>query len=149
MKDIDTIIVPVDLLDHTNQIIEYAGYFARQFNADLHCIHVIQPLETYPGYQHNYLGVFEQETTVQAEKIIHQLIDENQSKVPRIIGNVIRGDIVDSIIKYTEKVKGDLIIIGTHGRKGLSKMWLGGVAEWVIKRAPCPTITCNPYKSKT
>lgn len=149
MKDIHNIIVPVDLLEHTHQIIEYAGYFAKQFNAVLHYIHVIEPFETYPGYQHNFLGGFEQDRTVQAEKLIHDLINNNQTKVPKIIGNVIRGNIVDSIIKYTEKEKGDLIIIGTHGRKGLRKMWLGGVAEWVIKRAPCPTITCNPYKSKT
>ena len=149
MKDIRKIIVPVDLLEHTDQLVEYASFFAKQFNAELHCIHVIEPFETYPGYQHNFLGEFEQDRTVQAEKLIHHLMDNNQTKVPKIIGNVIRGNIVDSIIRYTEKVKGDLIIIGTHGRKGLRKMWLGGVAKEVIKSAPCPTITCNPYKSET
>ena len=61
-------------------------------------------------------------------------------------GKVIRGDTADSIIKYAADEQADLLIIGTHGRRGLEKMWLGSVAERVIKGAPCPPLTCNPYK---
>jgi nucleotide-binding universal stress UspA family protein len=60
-------------------------------------------------------------------------------------GKVLQGNIVDSIIKYTNDEKAELIIIGTHGRKGLEKMWLGSIAERVIKNSPCPTLTYNPY----
>jgi nucleotide-binding universal stress UspA family protein len=40
----------------------------------------------------------------------------------------------------------DLIIIGTHGHKGLEKMLLGSVAEKVVKLAPCPVLTINTYR---
>lgn len=130
---------------HTDQIVEYAGYIAKKFNVRLDLIHAVEPVQTYVGYTYPSLGSLGEEMVELAEKMMKELIGKNRSTIPVGQGKVIRGDIVDSIIEYTEDQKGDLIIIGNHGRKGLSKMWLGSVAEQIIKRAPCPTLTCNPY----
>ena len=146
MKEIHKIIVPIDFLEHTDQLIEYAGYIAKKFDARLHIIHIVEPPSTYAGYEYPSLGSFSEEMIKLAQTMMQELIDRKQSKLAGCERKVIKGDIIDSIIQYTEDVKGDLIIIGTHGRTGLSKMWLGSVAERVIKRAPCPALTCNPYK---
>ena len=52
---------------------------------------------------------------------------------------------MDSIVAYAKEKEADLIIIGTHGRKGIEKIMLGSVAERVIKHAPCPTLIYNPH----
>lgn len=149
MKEIHKIIVPIDFLEHTNQIVEYAGYIATKFAARLHFVHVVESVQSYVGYEYPSIGTVGEEMAARAEKMMQDFKDKNQNTMPVDEGKVIRGDIVDSIIQYTKEQKGDLIILGTHGRKGLSKMWLGSVAERVIKKAPCPTLTCNPYKQSS
>lgn len=146
MKEIQKIIVPIDFHKHTDQIIDYAGYIAKKFDAKLHVIHVVESPPTYVGYDYATLGSFEEEVMEHSKKMMQKIIEKNQNTLAGCEEKIIKGDIVNSIIQYTKDVNGDLIIIGTHGRKGLSKMWLGSVAERVIKRAPCPAITCNPYK---
>lgn len=149
MQHIQKIIVPVDFLEHTDQILDYAGYIAKTIGATLHCIHVVAPPQTYTGYEYPSLSSLDREMAELAENQMQILIDKNRRTLPNWEGKVLKGDVVDTIIQYTQDEQGDLIIIGTHGRKGLSKMWLGSVAERVIKRAPCPTLSCNPYKSKS
>ncbi len=56
------------------------------------------------------------------------------------------GDVAEEIIKHAEKSGTDMIIIGTHGRKGLEKIMFGSVALGVAKGAYCPVLTVNPYK---
>jgi len=50
------------------------------------------------------------------------------------------------IIDYAQTEKIDLIIMGTHGRKGLDRTFFGSVAENVVKNAPMPVMVINPYK---
>ena len=57
-----------------------------------------------------------------------------------------KGDTVYEIVAYAKNQKADLIVIGTHGTRGLEKILLGSVAERVLKRAHCPTLIINPYK---
>lgn len=147
MKKIHKIIVPIDFLQYTSQLVEYALYIAKKFNATLSFIHVVENTSFYGEYDFPPPSavLFSTELVKQAEEKMQQLVEENRNVFPRCEGKVDRGDIVDSIIGYAKDKGGDLIIIGTHGRKGFEKMWLGSVAERVIKRAPCPTVTCNPY----
>ena len=146
MQPIRKIIVPVDFLEHTDQLLEYGGYIAKTMGAALHCIHVITTPQKYAGYEVPSLSSLDREMLEIAKEQMQALIDQNRRTLPNWEGKVLKGDIVDTIIEYAQEEEGDLIIIGTHGRKGLSKMWLGSVAERVIKRAPCPTLSCNPYK---
>ena len=58
------------------------------------------------------------------------------------------GDPAKNIVQYSEDHPTDLIIIGTHGAKGIEKVLLGSVAERVLKRAGCPTLVYNPYRGE-
>jgi nucleotide-binding universal stress UspA family protein len=51
------------------------------------------------------------------------------------------GDAADQIVRACRTTKADLIIVGTHGRRGLPKFFLGSVAERVVATAPCPVVT--------
>jgi nucleotide-binding universal stress UspA family protein len=54
---------------------------------------------------------------------------------------------VDTIVDTARGEEADLIIIATHGTKGLEKILLGSVTERVLQQAPCPVLTMNPYKN--
>lgn len=149
MQQIRTIIVPVDFLEHTDQLLDFAGYIAQKLGAALHCIHVVETHQKYAGYEAPSLSSLDREMAELAEQQMQLLVDKNQRTLPNWEGKVLKGDTVGTIIQYAKDEQGDLIVIGTHGRKGLSKMWLGSVAERVIKRAPCPTLTCNPYRPES
>jgi nucleotide-binding universal stress UspA family protein len=51
------------------------------------------------------------------------------------------GDAADQIVRACRSTKSDLIVMGTHGRRGLQKFFLGSVAERVVATAPCPVVT--------
>ena len=73
-------------------------------------------------------------------------VDKLVANYPGCKGAVVSGEIVDEIIDFAEEKSADLIIIGTHGSKGLEKLLLGSVAERVVKYSHCPTLVMNPYK---
>jgi len=54
---------------------------------------------------------------------------------------ILKGDPAHEIIRLAEREKIDLIVMGTHGRRGLSRLLMGSVAEWVMRRANCPVLT--------
>ena len=59
---------------------------------------------------------------------------------------VVAGDAAEKIIEYIEDQNIDLVIMGTHGRKGMDKIIFGSVAERVVKTSPVPVMVVNPYK---
>ena len=62
------------------------------------------------------------------------------------ISAVVAGDPSEEIINYINEHEVDLVIMGTHGRKGMDKIIFGSVAERVVKLAPVPVMVVNPYK---
>jgi nucleotide-binding universal stress UspA family protein len=72
-------------------------------------------------------------------KKMASFLEENRDQIPvSFESTTLFGDAAEKIISYAEKENFDLIIIGTHGHKGLEKMLFGSVAEKVIKLSPCP-----------
>lgn len=75
----------------------------------------------------------------QLQQLIDQKIIQLKKSHPKnvISGSVISGEIAESILNYARDWDSDLIIIGSHGRTGLEKFWLGSVAEKVLNRSHC------------
>ena len=147
MKEIDNIVVPVDFEKNTEKLVEFAVYMAAKCLAKIHFIHV-SPSNA--GYDMMF-GItsfkdIEKELQAASEKKMENLVEDYADRGAGCLGKVVRGDIVDEIVAYTEAEGADLLIIATHGARGLEKILLGSVAERVIKRAPCPVLSFNPYK---
>jgi len=64
-----------------------------------------------------------------------------------IEAKVLVGDVGEEIIRHAEESGMDMIVMGTHGYKGLEKVMFGSVAEKVVRSSPCPVLTINPYKN--
>ena len=93
----------------------------------------------------NYLyGIFSghiyEKERADAEKQLSVLIEEE--KRAGIVADYViyEGCAEECILDYAKRQEADVIIMGSHGRRGLKRMILGSVAEHVIRRAPCPVL---------
>ena len=84
------------------------------------------------------------EIVLGAETKMDEFVEAFFNSIIRPKTKILIGDIIEEIIKYI-KAKGiDLVIIGTHGRKGMDRILLGSIADRVIKSAPVPVLSVNP-----
>ena len=141
MADIKTILVPVDFSQNTDKLVEYAAGFAEKLGANLSFINVV---DNAPGFGFEALHKFEDDIKKDMEAKIAALADQYKELCGSSENAVVIGDTVDSIVAAAENC--EMVIIATHGYKGLDKILLGSVAERVVKKAPCPVIVFNPYK---
>ena len=148
MKEIKKILVPVDFSENAGKLLQSAQYFADKFGAKLSVVFVMQTLDDYSGFfvPHMPIAQFEEELKQSAEKKMEAFLKDNVKGGEALEAVVLNGDIAEEIILYVEREKIDLIIMGTHGYKGLEKVLFGSVADKVVKTSPCPVLTINPYK---
>jgi nucleotide-binding universal stress UspA family protein len=148
MKEIKRIVVPVDFSKITDKLIDYSAYMAEKLSAVIHFIHAV----TFPTGDAMiglpYAVEYEEKILADAQQRMSNLLADNSERCPGCTGEVIVGDPVDKIVEIAQAKDANLIIISTHGAKGLEKILLGSVAERVLKRAPCPVLTMNPFKKK-
>jgi len=76
-----------------------------------------------------------------AQRELAKVVAKAQKAKARVKAVLVEGVPYDRIARVARSKRADLIVMGTHGRSGLSKFFLGSVAERVIARAPCPVLT--------
>jgi nucleotide-binding universal stress UspA family protein len=148
MQEIHQIVIPIDFSKATAKLVNYAIFMAEKLSATLHFVHVA---EINQGHDmllgSSVFGNIREKIIAAAKERMANLLEDNSERCKEgCTGKVVNGDIVDAIIDYATSEKADLIIISTHGAKGLEKILLGSVAERVIRKSPCPTLVYNPYK---
>ncbi|MFT5702447.1 MAG: nucleotide-binding universal stress UspA family protein [Desulforhopalus sp.] len=154
MKETDKIIVPVDFSEATESLVKYAVYMAGKLSAPIHFIHVINILQFVNFYTGDplldvpYVDDCEEFLLTKAKEKISNLIKDNSESCAGCTGEVVTGDPVEKIVEVGAEKDANLIIISTHGFRGLKKIMLGSVAGRVLKRAHCPVLIMNPYKNQ-
>jgi nucleotide-binding universal stress UspA family protein len=145
MMEIKKVLVPVDFSENSKKILEAAGYFSGICQAQLHVVFVVQSFDDYSGFfvPHMPVAKFEEEMVQAAEKKMENFLEGHQS----VEATVLVGDVSEEIIRHAEESGMDMIIMGTHGYKGLEKVMFGSVAEKIVRSSPCPVLTINPYKN--
>lgn len=146
MQEIRKIIVPVDFQQYTEEIAEYATAMANKLAAKVVFFHVVESLVFYADFVPTYMPVKDEETIAHAEKRMDELVARHSKTWMGCSGKVKSGDVVDTIVDFAREEGADLIVIGTHGAKGLEKILLGSVAERVVKRAACAALLYKPQK---
>ena len=82
---------------------------------------------------------------IEAQACGTPVITTNFSSMPELTGAgwTVEGEPRDTIHSVAHDVGADLIVLGTHGRRGLSRAILGSVAEWVVRTSTCPVLTVH------
>ena len=82
------------------------------------------------------------------ENRMEAFCDKQLSDFPNYESKVVTGDPAEEIVKFADEQGIDLIVMGTHGRKGLDRTLMGSVADHVIKNASAPVFTINPLRPR-
>jgi len=149
MVEIRRILVPVDFSEVAPILAKWAKGFAKQLNAKIILTYVLEDLSTYEGIFVDLKTLTELENTLYegAKKSMEDFLKEHFSDFPDVEPVLEKGDVVETILRVAQEKGADLIVIGTHGRKGLDRILFGSVAEGVVKNSPIPVVTINPYRA--
>lgn len=149
MLEIKKILLPVDFSDVAPVVAKWAKDFAKQLKAKIILAYILEDLTAYEGIYVDVKTLTELENTLfeGAKKSMEDFLKENFSDFPEVEPIIEKGDVVETIINLAKEKGADLIVMGTHGRKGLDKILFGSVAEGVVKNSPIPVITINPYRA--
>ena len=155
MREVKTVITPVDFSDNAKMIAESAAYIAGKLGAELHLIFVVQTFEDYSGFFVPPVNLpnLEEELFASAQERMEGFVEENREAltaggVETIQSKVMTGDVAEEILNYAGGVSDGVIVMGTHGYKGLERIMFGSVADKVVKTACCPVMTINPYRQE-
>ena len=148
MKEFKKILFPVDLSESSPKIVPFVTTMAQKFESEIHLLFVARVFDYFSGIYvpHPSINKFESEIVEGAEKRLNEFTEENFKDLPNTKATVVSGDISEEILKYIQSKGIDLLVMGTHGRKGLEKVVFGSVAERVAKASPVPVLLVNPHK---
>lgn len=139
-----TILVPIDFSTCSERALDYALTLAERLDATVHLVTAIAAAmpgldsllsdQTDAAPRREGIGALQKLTAARS----------TLAKVGRLIA--LPGDPRDAILQVANELHVDLIVMGTHGRRGVSRLVLGSVAEEVVRRAPCPVLTVRQEK---
>lgn len=147
MKPITKILVPTDFSPDAEPAIERALDLARSFSASVMLFHVYElPIAFPEGYSFTaeLITAIEKEAHAKLAETIERL--RQRTQVP-ISGKVGAGATAMAIVDEAAQGGFDLIVMGTHGRTGFSRFFIGSVAERVVRLATCPVLTIRNQKA--
>lgn len=149
MQAFRKILFPVDLSETSPHISAYVRLMATQFEAEIHLLFVARVFGYFSGIYvpHPSIDTFEREIVTGAGKRLDEFRSEFFAAFQNVQAAVVAGDASEEILAYIDAQGIDLLIMGTHGRKGLEKVLFGSVAERVVKSSPVPVLVINPYKT--
>ena len=133
------ILFPTDFSDCSDAAFEMATEVALEKHATLVIVHVEEPAAGYGGGDFYYPGP----SGYNAEGLLREVVPVNAA-VP-YEHRLISGDPASAIVKLAEELHAEMIVIGTHGRKGLTRFVMGSVAEAVVRRSSCPVMTVKQH----
>lgn len=136
---IKRILVPTDFSNHSLKALDYAIDFARTHGAELLLINVVEPIKN-TRMLPDVSELLENRRVDAAEKLA-ALEKRTQQRHPNCRAEVHFGVPYEVIAEVAKKSAADLIIIATHGHTGLYHLFLGSVAERVVRIAQCPVLT--------
>lgn len=141
----DTILVAIDFSEYQETVLGLATSLASACGARLVIVYAADPALTY-----GESTVFSGESDPQREVMEKMLLDVRPT-LPnvRYTHHYLTGVPAEAIVECAGEVKADFIVIGTHGRTGISRVLMGSVAEAVVRTAPCPVITVKTGKQQT
>ncbi|NOZ78410.1 MAG: universal stress protein [Acidobacteria bacterium] len=142
------ILVPTDFSEASNRALELARQIAAAFSAEIHLLHVRILLED-PHVLEEGQRQLEQLLTRVDQKTREALATKTASSAGYVIHtHLVRGlSAPESIIQAGVDIGCDLVVMGTHGRRGLKRFFLGSVTEHVVRISPVPVMTVRPDTS--
>ena len=143
---INKILVPIDFSVHSKNALKYAVPLARQFEASLHLVYVVEPT-IYPadlGFGQVVLPGIEDELRQKGQAELNELVAKEIGRAVKATAAVRTGTPSQEILSEAEERGVDLIVVATHGHSGVEHMLFGSTAERIVRKSHCPVLTIRP-----
>lgn len=145
-----TIVVGIDFSDTGDLAFDHALELANEReNADVHVVYVEDEIAM-PRVPAALVGAQTESDEIlgrvqkRATDRLDAFVKRARPRMKHIVAHVRRGNPADQIVQLAADLEADLIVVGTHGRRGLRRMLLGSVAEQVLRLARCPVFVVRP-----
>lgn len=133
------IVVPVDFSEPSRKALHYAVSLAKSFNAQIRLLHVVEAVVFPPDTMVVETAALAARLNEEARRCLSAWRKEVDSEI--VVEDDLRaGTPYREIIEAANETKSDLIVLGTHGRTGLTRMLIGSTAERVVRHAACPVL---------
>ena len=145
MIAIKQILVATDFGAASDNALRYGEALAREFGAQLHVLHAAPNVfaTSMDGYGYAAMPPQVQEDLEKAahKQMAERVSDEDFRELRATTTIIVHNSPAAAIVDYAKQHAIDLIIVGTHGRGAVAHVFLGNVAERVVRSAPCPVLT--------
>jgi nucleotide-binding universal stress UspA family protein len=145
MIQLSKILFPTDFSDSAKHALGYATSFATEYKAEITLMHVVETLAV--GYASDLFPVpmadVFQEISGFARTEIQKLAAELRERGLVVHEKVVQGKPSAEIVRVAQEDHMDLIVLGTHGKGMLDQALFGSTMERVLRKAPCPVLTCR------
>lgn len=140
MVQFGRILYPTDFSDSAENALQYVTSLAKKYGSKIHVLHVVEPFTYTSDFGIDY-SVQYREMEATAKRMIDEIVASIRKNGFDAEGAILSGEPFVEIIRYARQENSDLIVMATHGRKGIEHVLLGSVAEKVVRKSPCPVLT--------
>ncbi len=138
------VLVPIDFSATADRALAYAIALAQQLQARLTLLHVLDMTPvTMDEMTVGVVATYLEEQEIEAQHLLQASLERVQRAGLQGDSLLIQGTPTQTIVDTAGEQRVDLIIMGTHGRTGLAHVFLGSVAEHVVRQAPCPVLVAR------
>jgi nucleotide-binding universal stress UspA family protein len=138
---LNKILFATDFSPYSEAALPYALRLVNQYDAKLYATHVLSP-DAYLWAAPESWSTLDADPE-QREQIAVACLEKHLRDAPHKVLSAV-GDISDVLFRLIQDNQIDLLVLGTHGRTGLSKLFLGSVAEKIFRHSPIPVLTVGP-----
>jgi universal stress protein A len=153
MLAIRNVLVATDFSDCSTAALDCGRSIADAFGARLHLLHVVPPIAVGDPDGLGLIGglIDQQNGLGEVDRQLLEGLLTHKDRTKRRAQAVLRQveAPAHAIVDYATTERMDVIVMGTHGRRGLSHLLLGSVAEHVVRVAPCPVLTVRSPRQAT
>lgn len=136
------LLVATDFSAPSNHAFDLALDLAAGWGSELVVLHVIEPLALPEDFR--AASTVAEQLERSAREAVSRAEAGARSRGIRCRGLVRSGTAASVIVDTAKRLRIGLIVLGTHGRGGISRFFMGSVAERVVRSAPCPALTVPP-----
>jgi len=139
MFKIHALLCPVDFSDASRKAVQYAKEFALSMGSTVHLLTVVEPRPMAVDITLNYVPL-EEDLERAANADLQLVLEEFQRAGMKVDSSIEIGSPAEVILDKSRELDVNLIIMGSHGKRGLSRLLMGSVAETVVRKASCPVL---------
>ena len=146
MITINKILCPVDFFPASDAAVSYAVGLGANYDATIHLLHVITPIlpNEYAIDTVEIMKSMEKSTAEEMKKLVARVKEAGVS----IYTEIRTGDVYDQIKQAIEVVQPELVVMGTHGRRGVERWFMGSTTEKLMRHSPVPLLTISASGEK-